>query len=394
MLVLKDVLLPEDVSKEQKINLSFEKGFHPFKYEDKYIFDLFTLKNQILLDGEVYFGEELILPNLDDTKRLILLVVKSKVVVLSLCLNLKLDEKEKFIKLQEDLATLKDLPLTNKEEQKEKIIQIFEVLKNHELTYVLVDFNQRVNSEFEEVIKDVLNEYLENFIILGLDKLIEEIQESKILIKLKDLIQKAKTKIKEKRAQKPQKEKKVIETKRLLKSRPFNRLTTLFLKHKELMYKILKYNIYSFLLELASIIFSLLFLAIAPLQFYIDELFMGLFLIASSVLFFVISISVILSIFDFFDKDCKEPRPRQIITIIYTEIVIFLASGLMILIFYILGKYNLLFELEAYEMIYTIPAFCILAVFLVVPFVAKPLRKVFQWLKDKLFSKRTKKNKT
>ena len=103
---------------------------------------------------------------------------------------------------------------------------------------------------------------------------------------------------------------------------------------------------------------------------------------------------MILSIFDFFDKDCKEPRPRQIITIIYTEIVIFLASGLMILIFYILGKYNLLFELEAYEMIYTIPAFCILAVFLVVPFVAKPLRKVFQWLKDKLFSKRTKKNKT
>ena len=118
-----------------------------------------------------------------------LLVVKSKVVVLSLCLNLKLDEKEKFIKLQEDLATLKDLPLTNKEEQKEKIIRIFEVLKSHELTYVLVDFNQRVNSEFEEVIKDVLNEYLENFIILGLDKLIEEIQESKILIKLKDLIQ-------------------------------------------------------------------------------------------------------------------------------------------------------------------------------------------------------------
>lgn len=391
MLVLKEILLPENVSKEEKINLSFDKGFHLFEYEQKYIFDLFTLKNQVLLDGEVFLDDELLLPNLDDNKRLILLVVKSKVVVLSLCLNLTLDEKEKFIKLQEDLATLKDLPLTNQEEKKEKIIRIFEVLKNHQLTYVLVDFNLKINDEYENLIIEVMNEYLQDFIILGLDKLVEEKQESKILFKLKAFIENVKTKYKAKQALKPKKEKPIVEVKVSKTSNPFNRLKALLLKHKELMLKILKYNIYSFLLELASIIFSLLFVAIAPLQFYIEEFFMGIFLIASSVLFFVISISVILSIFDFLDKESSEFRPRKIITIVYSEIVIFLASGLMMLIFYILGKFNLLFELDAYEMIYTIPAFVILAIFIVIPFLAKPLRKLFNLIKNKIFLKKAKK---
>lgn len=384
MLKLKEVLLPEGVEEDKKINLSFNKGINSLKYEEKYLFDLFTLKNQVLLDGEILFNEQLLLPNLDENKRLILLLIKSKVFTLSISLNLYIDEKEVFANLQKDLSSLKDLPLITNEDKRNKIIQIFEVLKKYEIIYVLIDFNRRVNNQFKDLINEVLKGYVDDFVILTLEQDPELTKETSFDLfkdKVLTFLEKKQEERRIKKAKRPKKEKRA-------RSCPFNKIFTPLVKHKSLMGKVFTGNIYSFLLSLASVIFSLLFSAIVPLQFFIDELFMGLFLIASSILFFVIAISVNLSLFDFLDIQEKENRPRHIITIIYSEIVIVLAGGSTILLFYILGKYNLLFDLSTYEMVYSIAAFSIFFIHLLIPIFARYIRKFNNLIKSVLFKKK------
>jgi hypothetical protein len=146
-------------------------------------------------------------------------------------------------------------------------------------------------------------------------------------------------------------------------------------KNKGMFLHVLRVNKIFYLISCISILFSILFAAIAPHYLVTDDLFMGVFLIASCPLFIYIAYMVALSSYDFVDNETKNTRVRRIITLIYAEIIAVISTLLAVGMFFLLGTNDFLFDLSTYHLIYALGAFIIAFIHIVIPIFAIQFRK-------------------
>ncbi|MFA7378786.1 MAG: hypothetical protein WC014_04640, partial [Bacilli bacterium] len=121
MIDLKSAIISAEDSPKETINIVFDKGVNHLDYTKEFIFSFFSSRNQSLEEGQLLIDGKCFYPSEDDNDKLIILMIKSKVIVLTACYVIAKSDKEKFKKIQAELTSLKDLPLKNDEQRKIKI---------------------------------------------------------------------------------------------------------------------------------------------------------------------------------------------------------------------------------------------------------------------------------
>jgi hypothetical protein len=287
------------------------------------------------------------------------------------------DEKEKFKDLQNQLALLRDLPLVDDKQKVFKIEKMMEIVVSFKPSYVAIDNNDEINKAHYELIKKVVSKYLKEvvFIVLELKPESLEVPQKKIEPSEDIFVEEG--------------EVCHIDTGVGMIERVDVSIIELVKQNKDLIKKVFKFNQISYLIAIVSILFSFLFLAIAPHYFVTNDIFMGVFLIASCVLFIVIAYLVALSSFDFMDNPLKNTKIRRIISVFFSEASAILAIALGIGAFFLLGQNNFLFDLSTYEFVYIIPAIVVSFFHFLIPLFVAPLRKFNAWVKS-LFKKKIK----
>ena len=377
MIELKGALISSNQDGQEKHDIAFDKGLNVIEYKLKTLFDFFSLQYQSLDEGQFIIDGKIFFPREDNSERLIVLLIKSKVFVLTTCFVMAKDEKEKFKDLQNQLALLRDLPLNDDKQKVFKIEKMMEIVASFKPSYVAIDNNDEINKAHHNLIKKVVAKYLKEIVFITLDVKPEsvEVPQKKIEPSEEIFIEEGEVchidtgvgKI----------EQVDVGTIELVK------------QNKDLIKKVFKFNQISYLIAIVSILFSFLFLAIAPHYFVTNDIFMGVFLIASCVLFIVIAYLVALSSFDFMDNPLKNTKIRRIISVFFSEASAILAIALGIGAFFLLGQNNFLFDLSTYEFVYIIPAIVVSFFHFLIPLFAAPLRKFNAWVKS-LFKKKIK----
>lgn len=378
MIELKSALISSNEENKNKIDVVFDKGLNIITYERKTLFDFFSLQYQSLDEGEFILDGKTFFPRTDDSQRLIVLLIKSKVFVVTTCFVMAKDDKDSFKQLQNQLASLRDLPLSDEEQKTFKIRRIMEIIADYHPGYLTIDKNDSVNTAHEKLIEKIVKKYAKEIVFLLLDKKPVSAIKEKAPDPVEDVVVEegdacfVHINIGQGKIQRIEPEKKVFSA-----------------QNWELYKKVFNVNKISYLIAIVSILFSVLFMAIAPHYLITGDVFMGVFLIASCLLFIVIAYLVALSSFDFMDNPLKNSKIRRSISLIYSEIVVVIAAGLAIGAFFLLGTDNFLFDLSTYQYVNALPAAAIAVIHIIIPFFVSPLRKFNQWVK-KLFQKRNK----
>jgi len=377
MIELKGALISSNQDGQEKHDIAFDKGLNVIEYKLKTLFDFFSLQYQSLDEGQFIIDGKIFFPREDNSERLIVLLIKSKVFVLTTCFVMAKDEKEKFKDLQNQLALLRDLPLVDDKQKVFKIEKMMEIVASFKPSYVAIDNNDEINKAHYELIKKVVSKYLKEvvFIVLELKPESLEVPQKKIEPSEDIFVEEG--------------EVCHIDTGVGMIERVDVSIIELVKQNKDLIKKVFKFNQISYLIAIVSILFSFLFLAIAPHYFVTNDIFMGVFLIASCVLFIVIAYLVALSSFDFMDNPLKNTKIRRIISVFFSEASAILAIALGIGAFFLLGQNNFLFDLSTYEFVYIIPAIVVSFFHFLIPLFAAPLRKFNAWVKS-LFKKKIK----
>lgn len=378
MIELKSALISSNEENKNKIDVVFDKGLNIITYERKTLFDFFSLQYQSLDEGEFILDGKTFFPRTDDSQRLIVLLIKSKVFVVTTCFVMAKDDKDSFKQLQNQLASLRDLPLSDEEQKTFKIRRIMEIIADYHPGYLTIDKNDSVNTAHEKLIEKIVKKYAKEIVFLLLDKKPVSAIKEKAPDPVEDVVVEegdaclVHINIGQGKIQRIEPEKKVFSA-----------------QNWELYKKVFNVNKISYLIAIVSVLFSVLFMAIAPHYLITGDVFMGVFLIASCLLFIVIAYLVALSSFDFMDNPLKNSKIRRSISLIYSEIVVVIAAGLAIGAFFLLGTDNFLFDLSTYQYVNALPAAAIAVIHIIIPFFVSPLRKFNQWVK-KLFQKKNK----
>ncbi|MFA5421164.1 MAG: hypothetical protein WC344_00005 [Bacilli bacterium] len=371
MIELKDAIISSKNGVKEKRTIAFDKGLNLIDYGQKYIFDFLSLQDQSLDEGQFIIDGKVFFPREDNDERIIVLLIKSAVFVITSCFVIAKSDNGRFKEIQSRLTALRDLPLTSDEEKRIKISMMLEVVSEHKPVYLSYDKNNDINQKHEAIIDKEIKKIAKLIVLLVLDKkpvevvakadtpeIVNQVEEASeddfCLIDLSDGTIK-------------QSEEKPL---------------AIIKKNKALLSKVFRVNRISYLIALVSTLFSILFMAIAPHYLVEGDTFMGIFLIASCPLFVYISYMVTLSAFDFMDIPEKNTKVRRVITIIYAEVVAFVAALLAIGGFLLLGMNDFLFNYSTYQLTYAIGAFAIAIIQFVIPCFPGPLRKFNKALKD------------
>lgn len=170
MIELKSALISSNEENKNKIDVVFDKGLNIITYERKTLFDFFSLQYQSLDEGEFILDGKTFFPRTDDSQRLIVLLIKSKVFVVTTCFVMAKDDKDSFKQLQNQLASLRDLPLSDEEQKTFKIRRIMEIIADYHPGYLTIDKNDSVNTAHEKLIEKIVKKYAKEIVFLLLDK--------------------------------------------------------------------------------------------------------------------------------------------------------------------------------------------------------------------------------
>ena len=167
--LLEGIILSKGAPKEP-VSFSLEKGKANFiSLDETYKFNFLKLKNQALDKGTFKIDDITIFPNESDENSLFFLQVNS-LVKIGLCFVVPKDQKKEKVKqVQQELITLRDLPLTTKEEENAKIAAIFAKIKEFLPSYILIDKNDDGNKD-NEFLDEQINQYAEAINIIVLEQ--------------------------------------------------------------------------------------------------------------------------------------------------------------------------------------------------------------------------------
>lgn len=376
MIELKSANISSNEGASGKANFVFDKGLNTIECAKKYLFDFFSLQYQSLDEGEFFISGKRYFPRDDNNERLIILNIKSKVFVLTACFIFEKSNKATFDEIQKQLSTLRDLPLATEAEKKFKIKRIMEIVSAFKPAYITIDKNDAINSEHEKIIFKEIGRYAADNVLLVLG---DKPPQTKVQPAIKNAEQEI-----------PFEEEVVhIDLSTVSISRIEEKPLEKIMKDKTILLKVLKNNGVSYLIAAVAIIFSILFMAIAPHYVVAGDTFMGIFLIVSCPLFLYIAYMIVLSAYDFMDNPAKNAKTRRLITFVYAEVVASLSILLAVGVFFLLSINDFLIELAKYQFTYSIGAIAIAIIHLAVPFFAEPLRKFNKIVKG-LFIKKTK----
>jgi hypothetical protein len=378
MIEIKSAFISSQEGRNDKVDLVFNKGINLIEYGQKYIFDFLSLQYQSLEEGQFFIDGKCFFPREDNNERLIILMIKSKVFVLTTCFVFQKSDKETFKEIQKQLASLRDLPLGTDEEKKNKIRRMMEIVSAFKAAYITIDQNDDVNATHEKIITHEIKQYAKDNTFLVLKS---KPVEAKAIAEPKKII--------EEEISIDEEDVCHIDLSSGSIKRVEEKPLTKIMKDKTLLLKVFKVNRISYLIAAVAILFSILFIAIAPHYFVTEDIFMGVFLIISCPLFLYIAYMIVLSGFDFMDNPLKNTKTRRLITLVYAEIIAFLSILLAVGAFFLLGMNNFLIDLATYHFVYSIGAIAIAVIHLAIPFFAEPLRKFNKLIKN-LLKKNTK----
>ena len=151
---------------------SFNNGIHYLDYEKEKLFRFLLLKDQFVEDGTFLINEWQFFPrDILNKQALTALKINSAVIdVVITFISSKKEQKKTLEDLQNGLFTLKDLPLESDEEKEFKIRRIFEIIKNFNIGYVMLDLNDDVNIVHRKLIEKIVAEFQQNLTIIILNR--------------------------------------------------------------------------------------------------------------------------------------------------------------------------------------------------------------------------------
>ena len=167
--LLEGIILSKGAPKEP-VTFSLDKGkANLIPLSEVYKFNFLKLKNQALDKGTFKIDDITIFPNESDENSLFFLQVNS-LVKIGLCFVVPKDQKKEKVKqVQQELITLRDLPLTTKEEENAKIAAIFAKISEFSPSYILIDKNDDGNRD-NEYLDEQINQYAESINIIVLEQ--------------------------------------------------------------------------------------------------------------------------------------------------------------------------------------------------------------------------------
>ena len=151
---------------------SFNNGIHYLDYEKEKLFRFLLLKDQFVEDGTFLINEWQFFPrDILNKQTLTALKINSAVIdVVITFISSKKEQKKTLEDLQNGLFTLKDLPLESDEEKEFKIRRIFEIIKNFNIGYIMLDLNDDVNIVHRKLIEKIIAEFQQNLTIIILNR--------------------------------------------------------------------------------------------------------------------------------------------------------------------------------------------------------------------------------
>lgn len=348
------------------INESFLIGSTYIPYEKKYLYSLLTLKDTSLSSGSIVI-DDIDITNINDTSTssLFCLGINSKVICLSTCFVIPTSNKKGVIEaVQSSLYSLKDLPLNEVEEKRNKIRYIFNILVSYNVSYLLIDLNNSINTENEALIEEIKNEYKDKLTFIILSKKVNKEEVDNFT----DIV------IKEEKVEKKKKDKVTFKQ---------------YLKAYKALYKYNK-SFYLFSLFVIGLTSAFSFALIPVIYEKVISITICVSLGIAIPLF--ISCLSIYRIFDFMDKKDKPNmdifiRVGQISIFIYMIIATLLGVALMVLLSY----FKILFPLNKYQLWYIFPLIITTFIMILLIIFVKQVRKIDNKIKDKRKQKKNNK---
>lgn len=172
MIELKELIIHSKRASKEGVNLVFENGINSIEYSKRYIYDFLKLKDQNADSGQfIVNGIEFFPINEERNESLNVFAIKSQVFCLVACFVVKNDEKKSFVNdVSTSLNQLKDMPLENDEQKKEKIQSILSNISKFDIGYVLYNKNNPINSENASLINEVVDQYKDQITFVVLEK--------------------------------------------------------------------------------------------------------------------------------------------------------------------------------------------------------------------------------
>ncbi len=157
---------------QEGLDLSFSNGINLIKLADRYQYEFLKLKNQSADDGKfIINGIEFYPVNEKQEETLNVVAIRSQVFCLVVCFIINKKDKKTFSNdVLTSLKQLKDMPLENDEQKKEKIQAIILNITKYNVGYVLYNKNNNVNLANEKLIDEVINRYKDLLTFIVLDK--------------------------------------------------------------------------------------------------------------------------------------------------------------------------------------------------------------------------------
>lgn len=159
MITLNKAVLSTRKAPKEGVTLTFDNGLHKIEQKQKYLFEFLTLKNQYIESGEFKINDIDFAQNEDNEIKsgIFYLAINSQVFCLSICVTATAEEKVKTLKaIQDELITLRNMPLENDEQIKDKIKKIMDIVLKYPLGYILFDQTNEINEKHLNIIEKVL----------------------------------------------------------------------------------------------------------------------------------------------------------------------------------------------------------------------------------------------
>lgn len=404
-------IINSDNKLDSNINVTFDKGMTILPIAKKHIFNFLAFKNVVLNSGEFIVGGVKIVPLENRELCLFLLTVNSQNIKMHVCFSTYfLEKKETLNSIIDELTKLKDLPLTTEEEKKAKLQRIFEIIKKYNIVYILLNSNDKTNIDSKKLIEEVIEENESEITFISLEynplefaALKEREKDNATLVSFtpiptpevlavaerkrekehaKELAKEAKEEVKKARIELKatkhlQEHQKALAptTKKVVKPKPKKAALRPGLR-TEILAETFKKNWLVFLLQILTVTFSVFLFSMIPYLFVEKEMITVIIIALNAAIAFIVGIFIVISSFDFLDKpdDFTKVRYHVVITASLISVVMGIIAGFAALL--LLGKYEVLLTLDKYQPVYSVLGFGVAGIFIIILFLAKPIRKI------------------
>lgn len=346
MIELTNVLIAK---RHPLVNASFDKGLNYIS--DEKLFTFLNLKKKPI-DGKIVIDNNEIF--LDDTKTsFFVLAINSAVICLTICYIQDDNFKQNKEIIINELNGLKDMPLNNEEEKREKISSIFKIVNKFPISYCLINFNDEINKQNESNILDVIKAYESEIPFIVLQKKMEnEVAKDNSSINQKEVLTK--------------KERKNYNNE--------TRNYFLYLKNEIVLYVLL----------MIECLIDVFLVCLTPFYFAKSDFVFAVLCTVLSILLLVFVIYFNCSSFSISIKKKEKNKYafKNYFYLISAMIFSFLGFALSIGLFFLLKNFNILIENELYNNLFIIYPIVFGLVVTLVPFLSKPINNLIVKIKN------------